>query len=134
MDVIQMARELGKMIQLDGRYLEYVSAKEKNDNDADLQQMIGEFNLKRMELNNEMSKADKSEEKLAKLDTAIRELYGTIMANENMKQFTAAKDGMDEMLSQINMIITMSANGEDPETCSAEASCSGDCCSCGGCH
>ena len=107
MDVIQMARELGKMIQLDGRYLEYVSAKEKNDNDADLQQMIGEFNLKRMELNNEMSKADKSEEKLAKLDTAIRELYGTIMA---------------------------SANGEDPETCSAEASCSGDCCSCGGCH
>ena len=74
MDVIQMARELGKMIQLDGRYLEYVSAKEKNDNDADLQQMIGEFNLKRMELNNEMSKADKSEEKLAKLDTAIREL------------------------------------------------------------
>ena len=56
------------------------------------------------------------------------------MANENMKQFTVAKDGMDEMLSQINMIITMSANGEDPETCSAEASCSGDCCSCGGCH
>ena len=90
MDVIQMARELGKMIQLDGRYLEYVSAKEKNDNDADLQQMIGEFTLKRMELNNEMSKADKSEEKLAKLDTAIRELYGTIMANENMKQFTVA--------------------------------------------
>lgn len=135
MNVIEMARELGKLIQQDERYAEYYRAKAANDADEELQQMIQEFNLKRMQLNSEMSKNDKDGALLSRLDDEIKALYGNIMANGNMTAFNSAKDAMDSMLSQINMIITYSANGEDPATCPSEqVSCGGDCGSCGGCH
>jgi len=134
MDIIQQTRELGKLIQKDERYIAYFNAREKNDNDPELQKLISEFNMKRLDLNNEMSKDEKDAEKLKELDNTIKELYGNIMANENMNTFTAVKNEMDSMLSQINNIITMSANGEDPETCVASSGCSGSCSSCSGCH
>lgn len=135
MDKIESTvRELGKLIQQDERYIAYQAAKEINDKDEDLQRLIGEFNLKRVSLNTEMSKPDRDRDLMQKLDTEIKDLYGEIMANENMMHFNTVKNAMDEMLTMVNTIITMSANGEDPETCSAQHSCRGDCGSCGGCH
>lgn len=134
MDVIQMTRELGKLIQQDERYKEYHTAKEINDNDTDLQEKIGEFNLKRIDLNNAMGKENTDQERLTALDAEIKSLYAEIMGNPNMALFNEAKKNMDNMLAEINMIITMSANGEDPATCVVEdTSCSGSCGSCSGC-
>lgn len=135
MDTISMARELGKLIQADPRYAEYVRAKEANDKDEELQKLINEFTMKRYELNMEMSKTDKSEERLKELDGVIKNIYGEIMVNPHMAEFNVAKNAMDGMLAEINNIITASANGEDPETCPAQpAGCSGSCSTCGGCH
>lgn len=135
MDVIDKARELGALIQRDARYAAYVKAKEESDGDSGLQMMIREFNLKRLQLNGEMTKPDKDSEKLNGFDADIKKLYAEIMDNPNMKAFNAAKDEMDDMLSQINAIITFSANGEDPSSCpSCQAGgCAGSCASCGGC-
>ena len=136
MNVIDKARELGKMIQADERYAAYVKAKEANDNDSELQQMISEFQMKRVELNAEMAKDDRSAERLTALDNEIKSLYGTIMGNKNMADYNEAKNAMDDLLTQINVIITYSANGEDPETCPTEepGGCGGSCSTCGGCH
>lgn len=135
MDTISMARELGKLIQADERYKTYLAAKEKNDKDEELQKLISEFTAKRYELSMEMSKDDKDSEKLKELDGVIKNLYGEIMVNPNMAEFNVAKNAMDGMLTEINNIITASANGEDPETCPANPSaCSGSCSTCGGCH
>ncbi len=135
MDSIEMARELGKAIQVDDRYIAYQLAKQANDDDEQLQNLIGAFNLKRLELNMEMGKQDKNQEHISELDEVIKSLYQQIMENPKMKVFTAAKTAMDDLLNQINTIITMSANGADPATCDVTtASCSGDCGSCGGCH
>ena len=134
MDVIEKARELGKMIQEDARYAEYYKAKEANDKDETLQQMIGDFQTKRMELNTEMSKDDRSAERLTALDEEIKALYSRIMSNENMVAYNEAKNAMDDMLNRINMVITYSANGEDPMTCPTEQQgCGGSCSTCGGC-
>ena len=133
MDVIQMARELGKLIQADERYKAYESAKEINDKDEKLQELIGQFNIKRVELNTEMTKDDKDTEKIKTLDEEIKNLYGDIMINPSMLAFNKAKSEMDDMLSKINTVITSSANGEDPETCPT-VSCTGSCSTCGGCH
>lgn len=57
---------------------------------------------------------DKDAEKLKDLDEKIKKMYNEIMQNPSMKAFDKAKNDMDEMLSQINNIITMSANGEKP--------------------
>ena len=135
MDIIEMTRELGKLIQADERYKAYVAAKEVNDKDDELQKLIREFEAKRYELNMEMTKTDKDTEKLKELDGVIKNIYGEIMVNPNMAAFNAAKNAMDGMLGQINNIIVAAANGEDPMTCPAQpAGCSGSCASCGGCH
>ncbi len=132
--VIEMTRELGKLIQQDARYKAYVAAREKNDNDPELQKMISEFNDLRVELAGEMSKDDKDAEKLTQLDDDIKNLYGNIMGSELMMEFEAAKAEMDSMLSQINTVITQCANGEDPDTCPVTTGCTGSCESCAGCH
>ena len=126
MTVIDKARELGVMIQQDERYIAYNIAKDANDSDEELQQMINDFNLLRLNLNAEMSKPDKNSETIAE--------YDQIMANENMINFTKAQNAMNSLLAQLNNIITYSANGEDPMTCPVETpSCSGSCSTCGGC-
>ncbi len=134
MDIIEQTRALGKMIQEDKRYIAYCTARDKNDQDQELQKLIGEFNIKRVDLNTEMSKDEKDTEKLKELDNTIKELYGQIMENDSMAAFNSAKTEMDSLLSQINNIITMCANGEDPDTCNPVSGCGGSCSSCSGCH
>ena len=53
MDIIEQARELGRQIQKDDRYLKVQIAQQNSDNDKELQALIGEFNLKRMNINTE---------------------------------------------------------------------------------
>ena len=135
MTIIEKVRELGVMIQQDERYSNYNLAKDANDADEDLQEMINNFNLMRMNLNAEMSRPEKNSEKIAEYDQKIKEAYNTIMANENMINFTKAQNEMNALLAQINNVITYAANGEDPMTCPVETpTCSGSCESCGGCH
>ena len=48
MDVIKEARNLGKAIQSDPRFLRYAKARLANDDNSELQDAIGNFNLVRM--------------------------------------------------------------------------------------
>ncbi len=136
MTVIELARELGKALQEDERYKKYQEAKEKNDKDVELQNMIGDFNVKRMQLNQEMQKEEKDPEAMQKLDSELKEVYTKIMGNPNMSEFNTAQQAVDKLLNSVNYIISMAANGEDPMTCPEEqpASCGGSCSTCGGCH
>jgi cell fate (sporulation/competence/biofilm development) regulator YlbF (YheA/YmcA/DUF963 family) len=135
MDIIEMTRELGKAIQADDRYIAYTLAKQANDDDEQLQNLINAFNLKRMQLQMEVGKADKDDDKIAELDEVIKTSYKSIMDNPKMKVYQAAKEGLDELLNQINTIISMSANGMDPDQINLDlASCTGNCSTCGGCH
>lgn len=138
MTVIEAARELGKVVQADERYIEYVKAKKANDEDETLQNLIGEFNLVRQNLAMESDKPDgeRDEEKLRELNRKAQAAYEAVMTNENMALFTMAKQGMDKLMSEINTILTYSVEGQDPATCPSEppqAACSGNCASCGGC-
>ncbi|MBR5135374.1 MAG: YlbF family regulator [Clostridia bacterium] len=135
MDVLlEMAKDMGEALQQDGRYVALQMAQAKADEDQALQDLIGEFNLKRMALATEDAKDDKDEEKLQALDAELREVYGRVMANESMQAYNAARQEMDALLSNINRILMLSAQGEDPQTLDAEHSCGGNCSGCSGCH
>ena len=134
MDIIKMAREFGKELQKDERYIAYINAKNINDNDEKLQKMIHEFEMKRMEISMESGKPEKDDERINTLNSELQNLYSEIMQNENMMNFSVKRDEMDNLLNEINSIITLCGNGEDPETGQITHSCSGNCGSCGGCH
>lgn len=136
MNVIELTRALGKEIQESQEYKDLMVARDANDNDEALQDLIGQFNLKRIELNSLMAKQEKDEDGIAACNTELQSVYQSVMGNANMIAFNNAKVGLDAMMTKINTILVKSVNGEDPETCAEveDASCGGNCGSCGGCH
>ncbi len=136
MDAIKAARELGKAIQEDARYIRLDMASRASEEDSELQGMISRFNVKRAELNREISKKEKDQQALSVLDKEIKTLYGEIMSRENMAEFNEAKRDMDALMASINQILTLSASGEDPDLIDEDhmGGCSGSCSGCSGCN
>ncbi|MGN0171274.1 MAG: YlbF family regulator [Acutalibacteraceae bacterium] len=132
--LLEMAKEMGAAIQQDERFVVLQMAQAKADEDQALQDLIGEFNLKRMALSNEDTKENKDVEKIQKLDAELREVYARVMANESMQGYNKARTEMDELLSNINRILVLCSQGQDPDSIEEEHHCSGSCSTCGGCH
>ena len=79
MDIMDAVRALGVAIQEDARYKALVEAKKANDADKELQDIIGEFNVASMGIDNELAKGDeKDEEKVKEYNSTLRRLYGNI--------------------------------------------------------
>ena len=135
MDIIALARELGKAIQQEESYIKLHEVQDKADADTELQSLIGEFNLKRMSINNEASKKERDQDKLSQLNTEMREVYSKTMSNENMIAYNSAKEEFDAVANRVLAIVQQSAEGADPDTADySQSSCSGSCETCGGCH
>ncbi|MBR4116617.1 MAG: YlbF family regulator [Clostridia bacterium] len=134
MDVIKTARELGKAIQADERFIRYAKARLANDNDTELQNAIGNFNIKRMELEKAAGEENKDEVAIKVLNEELRKIYGEVMSNASMVEYNTAKALVDQMMSEVNIVLSKSLDGEDPETLEIESGCTGSCSTCGGCH
>ncbi len=131
--ILEMAKEIGHAIQQDERFIKVQAAQLQADNDAALQELIGEFNLKRMAINSESAKPEQDEEKMKQLNEELREVYGRVMANPSMVAYNEAKTEMDKILNGVGAIINMAAQGLNPDDYD-EHQCGGNCASCGGCH
>ncbi|MBQ3417213.1 MAG: YlbF family regulator [Ruminococcus sp.] len=134
MDLIEMTRNLGRAIQKEDFYLNYTQAKNDADADETLQNLIGEFNLKRIAINHEACKEDRDEDKLKTLNEEMRTLYSDIMSNEHMVAYNSAKEEYDRVMQRVLAIINQCAQGEDPDTTDFSEDCTHDCSTCGGCH
>ena len=137
MDVITAVRALGAAIQEDKRYLDFVDAKKANEDDIELNGLIGKLNLIQLSYQNEAAKDEPDQSKLESMDSEFRSIYGQIMLNENMKKYEEAKNDVDGMMNYLIQILTLCVNGEDTATCEPQAAseegCTGNCSSCGGC-
>ncbi len=134
MDIIELTRELGKAIQADPRFISVQVARQQSDDDRALQDAIGEFNLKRMAINNEATKDDRNEETIKRLNEELRAAYEQIMKNEHMIAYTNAKAEFDQIIQKVTGMLSLIADGEDPETVEVPENCGGNCASCAGCH
>ena len=131
--VIEAARQLGRALQSDERYIKYAAAQQQNDEDAALQEAIEKFTNKRGELA-EVQKNGGDEERLAELNTEVRELYVEIFQNENMARFNVAREEFGTLMAFVNQIISGSQNGLDPDSIEYQMpGCGSGCSSCSGC-
>ena len=133
MDIIEQTRELGKLIQQETSYIKLKAAEKDADADQELQNLIQEFNLKRLSINNETQKAEKDQKKIKKLNDEMQKVYADIMSNKNMIDYNNAKQEFDQIITRVMTILQNCAQGEDPETTDYTPSCSGSCATCGGC-
>ncbi len=135
--ILETAREAAKLLQNDERVVALCKAKADNDLDTELQEQIGEFNTKRLDIEMAHRRGD-APEKIEELTKEMQILYNTVMENENMQAYSAAKAEVDEMLQHIDAIYSMAAMGEDMDKFDVETllvgGCGGGCSSCSGCH
>lgn len=135
MDIIAIAKELGKALQQEEAYKNMVKATESNDANAALQEEIEQFNLLRLQLNEEVSKQESDNEKVEKLQNELTALYEKVTTEPGMVAFNDARTELEKLLDKVNQVISAAANGEDMDTFEPhDHSCSGNCSSCGGCH
>ena len=135
MDIIEMARDLGREIQKDERYLKFQLAVQNTDGDRKLQDLIGQYNLKRMALQTEGRKSDRDQLKMQAYSQELNALYETIMKIPSMAAYNGAKAELDGLVRRVSAIITQSAGGGNPDTADyVEPACGGDCGACSGCH
>lgn len=135
MNIIELTRELGKKIQSDDKYIALQIATQAADDDQELQNLIREFNLKKIALSGETSKENRDTEKVKKYNSEMVAAYNNVMANPKMVVYQKTQQDFEEHIKRIQTIITMCAQGEDPETADYDAqACAGNCSSCGGCH
>ncbi len=135
-NAITMFQEAAQQVQNEEAYKKVMQARELNDKDENLQALIGEFNLVRVDLNKEMTNAgDKDQAKINELNQKANDLYTDIMECEAMIEYNEAKDEMEQLISHIQAIIDTAINGGDPfsVTQPPEACGSGDCSGCSGC-
>ena len=135
MDCIELFKKAAADMKTDPRYLELDAARRENDMDQELQGLIGEFNLARLDLNNETSKIEPSDDRINELNQKINDLYTQIMSSEGMVRYNAAKAECEALVNHIDAIINTAMNGGDPMTVNApQGGCTGSCATCGGCH
>ena len=136
MDILEMARELGKKIQEDENYIRLITTQKEVEDDDALQESIADFNMKRYDLTKEVTKENRDDAKVDELDKLVRSMYDEITNNPKMVAYNEAQADFDDVFEYVIHILQMSASGEDPYTVTKPENgggCSGDCGSCGGC-
>ena len=134
MDCIDLFKRAAMALHTDSRYLALDQARKMNDSYEELQNMIGEFNLARMDLNNEIGKPERNDARIAELNEKVNTLYGQIMSDEGMVAYNEAKRECEALVNYIDAIINAAMNGGDPMAVQEpSASCTGSCSTCGGC-
>ena len=94
MDCIDLFKRAAVALQTDPRYLALDQARKANDNDENLQNLIGEFNLARMDLNNEIGKSERDDARITELNEKVNNLYGQIMGDEGMTAYNEANGSL----------------------------------------
>ncbi|MDR1628473.1 MAG: YlbF family regulator [Oscillospiraceae bacterium] len=136
MDVIELAKQLGKQLQEEEIYINFRVQQQNLETDKELQSKINEFNNQKIKLNQEMSKEDFDQELINNLNDDLRNQYEGLVQNEKMIKFNEDKQNFDGLIHKINSIINRAANGEDPflENFEEEKGCGGSCAGCSGCY
>ncbi len=130
--IIAMTRSLGYALQQEKEFLEYMEARQKNDEDAELQSMIEDFNEVQTQVDVLLSKDEKDTEKIEELSNRMDQIYQAIMQNDNMANYNEKRLQFDQLMQFVNRILLVSMNGGDPFAVKEE-DCTGNCSTCGGC-
>jgi cell fate (sporulation/competence/biofilm development) regulator YlbF (YheA/YmcA/DUF963 family) len=127
-EIIEKAKELGALLQSSEQVQKYNAAKTAFDQDEETQKMVQEFNLHRMTMMTLGGGENPDEARIAEVEERLKDVYGRIMESESMKAMQEAGKAVEEMMGQVNGVLSFYVTGEEPQSCTH------DCSSCGGCH
>ena len=94
-ELIEKTRELGVAIQDTDEFTAFIVAKTAADKSEKLQDKLGQFNLKKLDLNRAIIADEKDNEKIAALNAEVKTLYEEIVSDPLMIAYSTTKDELD---------------------------------------
>ena len=107
-ELVEKARELGVAIQDTDEFTAFIVAKTAADKSEKLQDKLGQFNLKKLDLNRAIIAEEKDNEKIAELNGEVKNLYEAIVSDPLMIAYSTTKDELDNTVRFImqNVVAT----------------------------
>lgn len=123
--ILEKTHELGELIKNSPEMKAMDEADAAQQNDKEAQELLGEFNLKRMNIARDLQAGKiQQAEAIVKNNEAFSEM---VNKNKKIADYVEAKKAFDEMIAKINQVLNFYITGQDPN-------CTHDCSTCGGCH
>lgn len=128
-EIIEKAKELGKLLSDSAQAKEFNAAKTAYDQDSEIQELIGQFNIHKMSMAALSKQENPDEVRISEHEDKLRDVYDKIMESELMTQYQLKSQAVEKLISEINNILNFYIFGEE-----AQGSCSGNCAGCNGCN
>ncbi len=125
MTIEELAAELGKKIKEDPRIEAMNKARDEYETNEQLHAYMNEYSAQQEAIQAEAAKDTPDSLLIAKMQGRVDELYKLIINNEIFARLNEAQEAVNELMENVNNIITFNITGELP-------SCTHDCSSCGG--
>ena len=124
MTIIEKAHELGEMIKASKEMEALTVAEKAQQEDSAAQELISDFNMKRLNLARQIQSGKITEEEaIKKNNDAFSEM---VEKSASIKAYVDAKKNFDDLVTGVNNVINIYIMGEQ--------GCTHDCSTCGGCH
>lgn len=128
MDILDMAKQIGIALEQSEEFKALNEAEKTQNNDEKAQQLIGEYNLVRLQLMQKVQGKELTNEEFEQVQNQMKAEFDKLTEYEVIKNYIDAKDRFDTLYNKVKNIIDFYANGEK------SGACSGSCETCGGCH
>ena len=125
MTIEELAAELGKKIKEDARIQAMNKARDEYETNEQIHAYMNEYSAQQEAIQAEAAKDNPDSILIAKMQGRVDELYKLIISNEIFTRLSEAQEAVNELMENVNNIITFNITGELP-------SCTHDCSSCGG--
>ena len=113
-ELVEKARELGVAIQDTDEFTAFIVAKTAADKSEKLQDKLGQFNLKKLDLNRAIIAEEKDNEKIAELNGEVKNLYEAIVSDPLMTNWIIRCDSSCRSSRAAPMAITPTRSRNSP--------------------
>ncbi len=127
-EILKACAELARVIGEDDRIRKLDEAKAAYETDAEIKNLMAEYNVQQIALAEEYKKETHDQEFIAIINKRIGELYTIISENPVMRAYMEANDEVNALMNEVNSEIQFFLTGE--RACSHDcSSCSSNCAS-----
>ncbi len=134
-EIIGKAQELGQMIANCGEAERVKAAGDKMNANDEAVDMLQTYNDNRREASEKLRSMEKpSKEDIEKFRAEDMAEFEKLMTNPLIAEYIEASQEMENLVNQVNAVLTYYIQGGQEGELAANGGCGGDCSGCSGCH